>query len=134
MTYNADNPVPYAQQNGAPPAVDPGKTLGVVGLTLGIVGFFIAFLAPIAGLVVSIIGRNRSKRAGHKNGLALAGIIVSSVALVVNIISLIVFISLAATFGGAINDLLQDCEANPEGTVQFQGEQISCEDLLRGTY
>lgn len=134
MTYNVDNSVPYAQQNGQPPTENPGKTLGIVGLVLGIVGFFILFLAPIAGLVVSIIGRNKSKRAGHKNGLAVAGIIVSIVALLANIIAVIVFVSFAATFGGAAVDLVEQCEANPTGTVEFQGQQISCEDLLQGTY
>jgi MFS family permease len=133
MTYNVDNSVPYAQQNGVPPTENPGKTLGIVGLVLGIVGFFIAFLAPIAGLVVSIIGRNKSKRAGHKNGLAVAGIIVSIVALIANIITVIVFISVAATFGGAAVELLEQCEANPTGTVEYQGQQFNCEDLLQGT-
>lgn len=134
MTSNVDNPVPYAQQNGQPPTENPGKTLGIVGLVLGIVGFFILFLAPIAGLVVSIIGRNKSKRAGHKNGLAVAGIIVSIVALLANIIAVIVFVSFAATFGGAAVELVEQCEANPTDTVEFQGQQISCEDLLQGTY
>jgi MFS family permease len=134
MTYNVDNSVPYAQQNGVPPTENPGRTLGIVGLVLGIVGFGIMFLAPIAGLVVSIIGRNRSKRAGHNNGLAVAGIIVSIVALIANIIAVIVFVSLAATFGGAAVELLEQCEADPTGTVVIQGEQISCEDLLQGSY
>lgn len=133
MTYNVDNSVPYAEQNGLPPAENPGKTLGIVGLVLGVVGFLILFLAPIAGLIVSIIGLNKSKRAGHKNGLAVAGIIVSSVALIANIITVIVSISIAATFGGAALELVEQCEANPTGTVEYQGQQFNCEDLLQGT-
>lgn len=134
MTYNVENPVPYANQNGAPAPANPGKTLGIVGLVLGVVGFVVMFLAPIAGLIVSIIGLSKSKKAGQKNGLAIAGIIVSSVALIANIIVTIVLISIAATFGGTAMDLLEQCQSDPTGTVTFQGQQISCEDLLSGTY
>ena len=31
MTYNVDNSVPYAQQNGVLPTENPGKTLGIGG-------------------------------------------------------------------------------------------------------
>jgi hypothetical protein len=131
MTYDA-NPTPYTQHDGAPATENPGKTLGIVGLVLGIVGFVVVFLAPIAGLIVSILGLNKSKKAGHKNGLAVAGIIVSIVALIVNVIATIVIISLAATFGGAAVDMVEQCQADPTGSVEFQGEVITCEELLRG--
>ncbi len=118
--------------NPTDPSVNPGKTLGIVGLVLGIVGFFVAFLAPIAGLIVSILGLNKSKKAGHKNGFAIAGIIVSSVALVANIIAVIVVASLAASFGGTAIEILQQCQSDPTGTVVFQGQEISCADVLEG--
>ena len=57
----------------------------------------------------------------------------SIVALIANIITVIVFISVAATFGGAAVELLEQCEANPTGTVEYQGQQFNCEDLLQGT-
>ncbi len=59
-------PVPLA------PAENPGRTLGIVGFVLSFVGF-----VDIAGLVISIIALVQSKRAGRKNGFALAGIIIS---------------------------------------------------------
>jgi hypothetical protein len=130
MTNDVDNSVPYANQNVAPPAENPGKTLGIVGLVLGIVGFGLAYLGPIAGLILSIIGLNKSKKAGQKNGIALAGIIVSIVALIVNIIVTIVLISAAATIGGAAIEVVEQCEANPTSTVEFQGETFNCEDLV----
>jgi hypothetical protein len=133
MTNDVNNPNPYSTQGGAPAAVNPGKTLGIVGLILGVVGFVVMFLGPIAGLIVSIIGLSKSKKAGQKNGLALAGIIVSSVALIANIITVIVIVSVAATFGGTAIEMLEQCEANPTSTVEFQGQQISCEDLLSGS-
>ena len=64
----------------APSAVDPGKTLGVVG-------FILAFVANLFGLIISIIALNKSKKAGYKNGLALAGIIISSIGLVLGTIA-----------------------------------------------
>ena len=133
MTYDADNSASYPARGATPdPAVNPGKTLGIVGLILGIVGFVVAFLAPIAGIIVSILGLNKSKRAGQKNGLAVAGVIVSIVALIANIIVTIILVSLAATFGGTAAQIVEQCQADPTGTVEFQGQQFNCEDLLRG--
>jgi len=137
MTNDVNNPNPYSNQGGAPAAVNPGTTLGIIGLILGVVGFFVVFLGPVAGLIVSIIGLSKSKKAGQKNGLALAGIIVSSVAFIANIITAIVVVSIisatVATFGGTAIELLEQCEADPTSTVEFQGQQISCEDLLSGS-
>jgi hypothetical protein len=50
----------------------PGRTLGIVGFVLSFVGF-----VNVAGLIISIVAMVQSKRAGHKNGFALAGIIIS---------------------------------------------------------
>lgn len=118
------------------PAVNPGKTLGIVGLILGIVGFVVLFLGSIAGLIVSILGLNKSKKAGQKNGLAVAGIIVSIVALIANIfatIAIVAAISLAASLGGSAVEILEQCQSDPTGIVEFQGEQIPCEQLLEST-
>ncbi len=59
---------------------------------LGVVGFILAFVFQIAGLVVSIIAFLQSKRAGYKNPLALAGIIVSAALMLLAIIALIVVV------------------------------------------
>jgi hypothetical protein len=72
-----------------PPGTDyPGKTLGIVGLVL-------AFVFTLAGLVCSIIALTQSRRAGYKNGIALAGVIVSAAFIVIGIIAVIVVIGLA---------------------------------------
>lgn len=68
-------------QYGAAPASDPGRVLGIIGLVTAII--------PCTwwiGLILSIIGFVLSRRAGIKNNLALAGIIVAAVWLVVSII------------------------------------------------
>ena len=73
-----------------PPGTDyPGKTLGIVGLIL-------AFVFQLAGLICSIIAYSQSRRAGYKNGIALAGIIVSAAFIVIGIIVAIVVIAVIA--------------------------------------
>ena len=75
--------VPPQQTNGqAPSSENPGKVLGIVG-------FILAFFFPLVGLILSIIGFVKSKKAGFKNGLALAGIILNSVFLVLGTLFLV---------------------------------------------
>ncbi|MFE4465003.1 DUF4190 domain-containing protein [Oerskovia sp. NPDC056781] len=130
--YGAPAPgAPQAPQYGAPqapapqgygtaaPATDPGKTLGIVGLVLSILG-----CTSLIGLILSIVALSKSKKAGYKNGIALAGIIVGAVLLVASIIGGIIFL----TAGGAlVNDLLETCQNVPSGeTVVWQGETVTC--------
>lgn len=76
------------------PAASDGKTLGVVGVIL-------AIIAPLIGLIVSIVARGQSKRAGVSNGAATAGIVISIILLVLGIIAAIAFAAGgAALFGG----------------------------------
>lgn len=81
-------PAPTPAEGPAAAPVSDGKTLGIVGLVL-------AFLFSLAGLIVSIIARNQSKRAGVSNGPATAGIIISIIGLVIGLI-----IAIAAIAGG----------------------------------
>ena len=46
---------------------------------MGIVGLVLAIFCSLVGLIVSIIAFNKSKAAGFKNNIALAGIIVGAV-------------------------------------------------------
>ncbi len=81
----------------APAPVSDGKTLGIVGLVL-------AFVIPLAGLIVSIIAGNQSKAAGVENTPAKVGVILSIVFLVLGIIIGIIYVvSIAALVGsGAV--------------------------------
>ena len=85
--------------------VSDGKTLGIVGLVL-------AFLFSLAGLIVSIIARGQSKRAGVSNGPATAGIVISIIGLVIGVIiagtTIAGFVALAgacADLGPGVHDL-----------------------------
>lgn len=80
-------PQVYAQ-----PTADPGKGLGIAGIVL-------AFFAPLIGLILSIVSKSRSKRAGQPGGLGLTGIILNSIMMVIGtvvaiMISVVVFNSL----------------------------------------
>lgn len=65
---------------------------------LVIAGFVCAFLVPIVGLILSIIGMVQiNKNGGKSKGMAIAGIIVSVVVMVLN--GLLVFSMLNAANG-----------------------------------
>lgn len=91
MTTPAPAPAP-----GAAPVAD-GKTLGIVGLVL-------AFVFPLAGLIVSIIAKNQSKAAGVENTPAKIGLILSIIFIVLYVIFFIIyFVAFAALVGtGAV--------------------------------
>lgn len=63
----------YSYPSAAAPE-RPGRTLGIVGFALSFVGFI-----DVVGLIICIVAMVKSKRAGLKNGFALAGIIISIV-------------------------------------------------------
>jgi len=104
--------------------VDPGKGLGIASLIT-------AFLFAPAGVILGIFGLNQSKKAGHKNGLALAGLIVGSVNILLTILA-IVGITLLAT--ARYNEVLQQCKdmipgSNP--TVVTVNGELTCRYTTR---
>ena len=64
-----------------PDNVDPGKTLGLVGMILAIIPctYFI-------GLILSVVGFVMSNRVGIRNQRAVIGIVVGAIWLVISII------------------------------------------------
>lgn len=110
MTTPAPAPTPAA------PAASDGKTLGIVGLIL-------AIFIPIVGLIVSIVARGQSKRAGVSNGAATAGIVISILILVIGIIvAIVVGVSGAALFG----NLAQICAEYGTGEWVVNGVTYTC--------
>jgi len=106
----------YSQQPSAA-GVNPGKTLGIVALIL-------AIFLNIVGTIVGIVALVQSKKAGFKNGPALAAIIVGAVLFVVILIIIIVTVVFV---GGAATELLELCQGVPSGeTVIFQGTEVAC--------
>lgn len=99
----------YAAPVGAPVA-NPGKGVGIAG-------FVLAFLGPlsIVGIILSIVGLVKSRGAGQKNGLALAGIIVG----------ILVLLGTAAVAWLVIS-LLQQCADLGPGTHYVDGVTYTC--------
>ena len=78
----------------APAPVADGKTLGIVGLIL-------AFVIPLAGLIVSVIAGNQSKAAGVENTPAKVGVILSIIFLVLGVIFTIIYFALFASLASS---------------------------------
>jgi hypothetical protein len=86
------DPAPYLATTASTSI--PGRTLGIVGFVLS---FF--FLLDIGGLVVSISALVLSRRAGHRNGFAVAGIIISVVGIILS--AVVVGVSVSALVDAA---------------------------------
>jgi len=104
--------VPYA----APPstAAAPGRTLGIVGFVLS---FF--FLLDIGGLILCIIALVQARRAGQRNGLAVAGIVVSVVGILVSAVVVILGVS-------ALIDAAQTCARLGNGVHVVGSSTYTC--------
>ncbi len=104
-----------------PEITDPGKTFGLVSMIIGIVstvlglvcscalsciGGFLPALAGIAGIVLGILGMNKSKQVGLKNKFALIGIILSSVG--VGVVLIIVIINLILGASGLATGMFEE--------------------------
>ncbi|HEU4731483.1 MAG TPA: DUF4190 domain-containing protein [Kofleriaceae bacterium] len=75
-----------------PPLPPPSRTSG-----LAIAGFICSFFCGVLGLILSILGRNECKRSGGMvkgEGLALAGIIISSVFLALSVIGIVAAVAI----------------------------------------
>ena len=103
-TYSAAPPAPYGAPANAPV---PGRTLGIVALV-------------------------QSRKAGHKNGFAVAAIIVGAVLTVLGIIIAIVAFTAFAAAAGFASEALQACQAvDFTGTVTVQGVSVDCSTIAR---
>lgn len=98
--------------SGANPASYPGKGLGIAGLIL-------AIFLNVIGLIISIVARVQSSRAGFKNGPALAGIIIG-------IITTLGSIAIAVAVGAGIASLASHCADLGPGTHQVGGVTYTC--------
>ena len=93
-------------------SVDPGKGLGVASLIS-------AFFIPLLGLILGIVAKSKSKKAGFKNGLATGGIVISVIGMVVSLI-----IGIAVMAG--ILSVAAKCKDLGPGTHYENGTTITC--------
>jgi hypothetical protein len=110
----AQSQSPTDQIFDSPTAPNPGRTLGIVG-------FVFSFVTPfnIAGLVLCIVALVKSRRAGQKYGLALAGIIIA----VVGILLSILIISVIAPI---LIDVVQTCARLGNGVHVIGNSVYTC--------
>ena len=87
-------PVPAA------PATVPGKTLGIVSIILTI-----PLGLSLVGLILGIVARGQSKKAGFSNTPATVGIVLGILGLIGTIIAIIVIVGGAAALAGQCADL-----------------------------
>ena len=89
---------------------NPGKGLSIAGMVLGIVGlalfclWYLAIPCAIVGLILSILGKKKSKAANAPTGMATAGIVLSIIALALDLVFAIIAI-IALT---AVSNLAKD--------------------------
>ncbi|MET0694014.1 MAG: DUF4190 domain-containing protein [Propionibacteriaceae bacterium] len=102
----------YAPVMSAPVAQDPAKTLGVVGLVLSI-------FANVIGLVISIVAYRKSRKAGFKNGVAIAGI-------VIGLLTTIGLLVGGVVAGVAAKSLVDTCSELGSGTHVVNGVTYTC--------
>ena len=71
----------YQHYDPQPSQTDPGKEMGIISFVLSIASFFIptTFILPAVGAVLGYLARDKSQKAGFKNDLATAGMVISIV-------------------------------------------------------
>ncbi|ALX66449.1 DUF4190 domain-containing protein [Microbacterium sp. XT11] len=90
----------------APPA-QPGAAAAygapaepVPGRGLAIAGFILAIVAPLVGLILSIVARVKLKKAGAPTGLATAGIVIGAILtvfwIIVGVVAILGIVALAS--------------------------------------
>lgn len=107
-----DAPVP-----AAPAPANPGKTMGVVALVLSIIG------VHLIGIILGFVGLNQSKKAGQKNGFAVAGIIIGFIG--IGIVALLLTLG-GSLFAGLFGGLSQVCGELGTGVWEVDGVTYTC--------
>jgi hypothetical protein len=113
-----DAPPPAPAAPAASPApVNPGKTMGIIALVLSIIGLH------LIGVILGFVGLSQSKKAGQKNGFALAGIIIGFIGM---IIVLALIVGGGALFGSLFGGLAQVCAELGSGVWEVNGVTYEC--------
>lgn len=113
---------PPAPQYASAPASQPGRTLGIVA-------FILSFFVQLVALILGIVALVQSRKAGQKNGWALAAIIISAVLMILGVILFFAVVIPLLSFSG---EALQACQAvDFSGTVEVRGVPVDCSTVSR---
>lgn len=90
---------------------------------LGVIGLILAIIMVPVGLVVSVVARAKSRRAGYPNRLAVAGIVIGGALTVLTVVGFIVLMLVIAPY----LDPFELCEElGPGPHVRDDGVTIEC--------
>jgi len=108
------------QYNAGAPAggSTPGRTMAIVALILAIIPG-----TQLIGLILGIVALVQSRKAGAKNGLALAAIIVSIVLMIVGIIIFFALVWPPIAAG-------MTCASDPTAIVNVYGVDVPCSQVM----
>ena len=127
----SDAPPPAPPVPPAPPAaayagaaaapVNPGKTMGIVALVLSILPF------QLIGIILGFVALGQSKKAGQKNGFAIAAIIVGFILLALGLIFVLAGGAIfGALFAPLFGGLAQVCAELGSGVWEVDGVTYTC--------
>ncbi|QHC65662.1 hypothetical protein Q0F99_11490 [Rathayibacter oskolensis] len=98
----------------------------IPGRTLGIIAVVVAVFFNVIGLILGIVALVQSRRAGYRNGPAVAAIIVGAIFTVAAIIATIAIVTVA----GFSAEAYQACQAvDFSGTVTVGGREVACSTI-----
>ena len=98
---------------------------------MGIIAFILSFFVQLIALILGIVALVQSRKAGHKNGFALAAIIISSVLIVLGIIFAIIFFALILPGLVATTQMiLEQCQQLGAGVQEINGITVDCSEIL----
>ncbi len=115
--YQPYNPQPSYNQSYNPspiysPTEIPGKGAGIASLILGILSlvffclYYVSIPAGIAGIITGCIATSKAKSVGAKNGMGVAGIICSTIGLIISIAIVALAVGFLVTEFGDYVDFL----------------------------
>ena len=112
MTQAPEPQQPVAPQpQYQPPSQKQGNGLAIAGMVLGIIGlvgiciWWLGLPCAIVGLILSCLGKKKSKITGTGGGMATAGIVTSVIALALAIIGIILVIVGVSMFASKVKEL-----------------------------
>ena len=108
----------YASTPAAP--VNPGKTMGIIALVLSILPF------QLIGIILGFVALSQSKKAGQKNGFALAAIIIGFVFMLIGLLLLFAGGAFLAFLGPLFGGLAQVCNELGSGVWEIDGVTYTC--------
>jgi hypothetical protein len=94
------------------PVANPGKGMGIAAMVLGILGIlflcintWVAIGCAIVGCILGGLGMKKSKEVGMSNGMGIAGLVCSIIALAIAVIAIIFVAAFAYEYASFVNSL-----------------------------